>query len=72
MNTSNLKVNSLVMLEIPSVAEKFQISSPLRLAHFLAQCSHESGDFKAIEFVPLFVPSTILTELPVLEVSFVQ
>jgi putative chitinase len=28
--------------------EKFGISNPLRLAHFLSQCGHESGGFKAV------------------------
>ena len=29
-------------------AEVFSITSPLRLAHFLSQCAHESGNFKAV------------------------
>lgn len=49
MNTSNLKVAPLVMSEIPSVAEKFGVTTPLRLAHFLAQCAHESGNFTAVK-----------------------
>jgi putative chitinase len=49
MNTSNLKVASLVMSEIPNVAEKFGVTTPLRLAHFLAQCAHESGNFTAVK-----------------------
>jgi len=35
-----------VIAMIPDTASKFEINTPLRLAHFLAQCGHESGGFK--------------------------
>ena len=38
-----------VIAQIPDTAKKFNITTPLRLAHFLAQCGHESGGFKAIQ-----------------------
>jgi len=46
----NLKghVPDAVIAQIPDTAAKFNITNPLRLAHFLAQCGHESGGFKAI------------------------
>lgn len=44
------KLNSIlpknVAEQIPDVVEKFKINTALRLAHFLAQCAHESGGFK--------------------------
>ena len=46
----NLKghVPDAVIAQIPDTASKFNITNPLRLAHFLAQCGHESGGFKAV------------------------
>jgi len=38
-----------VITQIPDTAKKFNITNPLRLAHFLAQCGHESGGFKAVQ-----------------------
>jgi putative chitinase len=38
-----------VMAEIPLVMEKFGITNKLRMAHFLAQCAHESANFTALK-----------------------
>ena len=48
MNLDKLKghIPDNVIAQIPGVMEKFQINTPLRLAHFLAQCGHESGGFR--------------------------
>ena len=48
MNLEKLKghIPDTVIAQIPGVMDKFQINTPLRLAHFLAQCGHESGGFR--------------------------
>jgi putative chitinase len=47
----NLKghIPDVVITQIPDTAKKFNITTPLRLAHFLAQCGHESAGFKAVQ-----------------------
>jgi len=40
------KVPDSVLAQIPETAIKFNITTNLRLAHFLSQCAHESGNWK--------------------------
>lgn len=37
-----------VIAQIPDTAAKFGINTPIKLAHFLAQCGHESAGFKVV------------------------
>jgi putative chitinase len=51
MDISKLKghIPDSVIAQIPDTAAKFELNTPLRLAHFLAQCGHESGGFKLVK-----------------------
>ena len=50
LNIDKLKgtIPDNVILQIAETAKKFNITNNLRLAHFLSQCAHESGNFKSI------------------------
>ena len=50
LNLAALKghIPDAVIAQIPDTAAKFGITTNLRLAHFLSQCGHESGGFKAV------------------------
>jgi len=51
LKLANLKghIPDAVIAMIPDTAAKFGINTPLRLAHFLALCGHESGGFRATQ-----------------------
>ena len=50
LNIAALKghIPDAVLIQIPDTAAKFNITNNLRLAHFLAQCGHESGGFRSV------------------------
>lgn len=51
INYSVLKgvIPNSVMQELLAVTTEYRLNSPLRLAHFLAQCAHESANFSVVE-----------------------
>ncbi len=50
MDINKLKghIPDTVISQLPDTIAKFELNTPLRLAHFLAQAGHESGGFKAV------------------------
>lgn len=50
MDINKLKghIPDSVITQLPDTIAKFELNTPLRLAHFLAQAGHESGGFKAV------------------------
>ena len=50
MDISKLKghIPDAVIAQLPDTIAKFELNTPLRLAHFLAQAGHESGGFRAV------------------------
>jgi putative chitinase len=51
MNLEKLKghIPEAVITQLPDTITKFELNTPLRLAHFLAQAGHESGGFKLVK-----------------------
>lgn len=48
LNALKTHIPASVISQIPETAAKFNITNILRLSHFLAQCAHESGGFRAV------------------------
>lgn len=65
MNIAKLtKIPKRVLDELPTIITNFQIDTPLRMAHFLSQCHHESGGFKSTTENMKYSASRLLQVFP--------
>jgi putative chitinase len=50
LNIEKLKghIPDAVIAQLPDTISKFELNTPVKLAHFLAQAGHESGGFKVV------------------------
>lgn len=66
MNISRLNgvLPNKVLAELPGIIVKYDINTPLRLAHFLAQCAHESANFKQVTENLLYNPTRLMQVWP--------
>ena len=66
MNLDKLKghIPDSVIAQIPGVMTKFKIDTALKLAHFLAQCGHESDGFKIMNENLNYGAKGLLTTFP--------
>ncbi len=50
VNSAQAKLHvDMIDDNLPWLMERFEINTPLRISHFLAQCAHESDSFNALE-----------------------
>lgn len=66
LDISRLKgiVPEKVLGELPKIIGKYEINTKLRLAHFLAQCAHESKGFKVVYEDLRYKPQRIMQVWP--------
>lgn len=57
------KIPDNVLNMLPEIIQKSQINTPLRLAHFLAQTCHESGNFKVLQENLMYSDANRITQI---------
>ena len=57
-------VPAKVLGELPKIMDRYELNTPLRLAHFLAQCAHESRNFKVVYEDLNYKPQRIMQVWP--------
>ena len=57
-------VPAKVLGELPKILDRYELTTKLRLAHFLAQCAHESRNFKVVYEDLNYKPQRIMQVWP--------
>lgn len=53
-----------VLGELPAIIDRYELTTKLRLAHFLAQCAHESAGFKVVTENLNYNPDRLMKVFP--------
>lgn len=57
-------VPAKVLGELPKIMDRYELNTPLRLAHFLAQCAHESAGFTRVTENLKYNPERLMQVFP--------